>query len=267
MLREELTLNKKEDKTLEKIRTENLNAWFGSLQVLKNINISIKKNTLTAIIGPSGCGKTTLLRCFNRLHELTPGTKVEGKIFLDDLNIYDNHVDPVLIRRRIGMVFQRPNLFYNMNIYENVISGYILNRRKVPKEELDNIVEKSLRLAGIWEEIKDRLRDHPSELSGGQQQRVCIARALAVEPEVLLMDEPTSALDPISTYKIEDTIKSLKDHVTIIIVTHNMQQAARISDETIFMYMGEVIEFGKTYEIFTNPKKKLTEDYITGRFG
>ncbi|MCX7845908.1 MAG: phosphate ABC transporter ATP-binding protein PstB [Dictyoglomaceae bacterium] len=252
---------------LEKIRTENFNAWFGPIHVLKNINISIKKNTLTAIIGPSGCGKTTLLRCFNRLHELTPGTKIEGKIFLDNLNIYDNHVDPVLIRRKIGMVFQRPNLFYSMNIYENVISGYILNRRRVSKEELDNIVEKSLRLAGIWDEIKHRLKDHPSELSGGQQQRVCIARALAVEPEVLLMDEPTSALDPISTYKIEDTIKSLKEHVTIIIVTHNMQQAARISDETIFMYLGEIIEHGKTSEIFTNPKKKLTEDYITGRFG
>jgi len=250
-----------------KIRTENLSAWFGSLQILKNINIEIKKNILTAIIGPSGCGKTTLLRCFNRLHELTPGTKIEGKVFLDDLNIYGDNVDPVLIRRRIGMVFQRPNLFFNMNIYENVISGYILNRKKLSKEELDNIVEKSLRLAGIWEEIKDRLRDHPSELSGGQQQRVCIARALAVEPEVLLMDEPTSALDPISTYKVEDTIMSLKNHVTIIIVTHNMQQAARISDETIFMYMGEVIEMGKTSEIFTRPKKKLTEDYITGRFG
>lgn len=258
---------KEEEKFLEKIRTENLNAWFGSLQILKNINISIKRNTLTAIIGPSGCGKTTLLRCFNRLHELTPGTKIEGKVFLDDLNIYDEHIDPVLIRRKIGMVFQRPNLFYNMNIYENVISGYILNRKKVSKEELDSIVEKSLKLAGIWNEIKGRLKDHPSELSGGQQQRVCIARALAVEPEVLLMDEPTSALDPISTYKIEDTIKSLRDHVTIIIVTHNMQQAARISDETIFMYMGEIIESGKTSEIFTNPKKKLTEDYITGRFG
>jgi phosphate transport system ATP-binding protein len=252
---------------MSKIRTENLSAWFGSLQILKNINIEIKKNILTAIIGPSGCGKTTLLRCFNRLHELTPGTKIEGKVFLDDLNIYGDNVDPVLIRRRIGMVFQRPNLFFNMNIYENVISGYILNRKKLSKEELDNIVEKSLRLAGIWEEIKDRLRDHPSELSGGQQQRVCIARALAVEPEVLLMDEPTSALDPISTYKVEDTIMSLKNHLTIIIVTHNMQQAARISDETIFMYMGEVIEMGKTSEIFTRPKKKLTEDYITGRFG
>jgi phosphate transport system ATP-binding protein len=252
---------------MSKIRTENLSAWFGSLQILKNINIEIKKNILTAIIGPSGCGKTTLLRCFNRLHELTPGTKIEGKVFLDDLNIYGDNVDPVLIRRRIGMVFQRPNLFFNMNIYENVISGYILNRKKLSKEELDNIVEKSLRLAGIWEEIKDRLRDHPSELSGGQQQRVCIARALAVEPEVLLMDEPTSALDPISTYKVEDTIMSLKNYVTIIIVTHNMQQAARISDETIFMYMGEVIEMGKTSEIFTRPKKKLTEDYITGRFG
>ncbi len=256
-----------EEKNLEKLRTENLNAWFGADQVLKNINISIKKNTLTAIIGPSGCGKTTLLRCFNRLHELTPGARIEGKIFLEDLNIYDNNIDPVLIRRRIGMVFQRPNLFYNMDVYKNVISGYILNKRKISKEESDNIVEKSLRLAGIWDEIKNRLKYQPSELSGGQQQRVCIARALAVEPEILLMDEPTSALDPISTYVIEDTIKTLKDYVTIIIVTHNMQQAARISDEIVFMYLGEVIEVGKTSEVFTKPKKKLTGDYITGRFG
>jgi len=265
MVKEDIT--SREDINLEKLRTENLNAWFGSLQVLKNINISIKANLVTAIIGPSGCGKTTLLRCFNRLHELTPGTRIEGKIYIDNLNIYDPDIDPVIIRRRIGMVFQRPNLFTNMNIYENVISGYILNNKKVPKGKLDEIVERSLRLAGIWDEIKDRLRSYPSELSGGQQQRVCIARALAVEPEVLLMDEPTSALDPISTYKIEDTIRELKKHVTIVIVTHNMQQAGRVSDETIFMYMGEVIEMGKTPDIFTRPKKKLTEDYITGRFG
>ncbi|ACI18834.1 phosphate ABC transporter ATP-binding protein PstB [Dictyoglomus thermophilum] len=252
---------------MEKIRVEKLNAWFGNMKVLKDVNVSMKEKHITAIIGPSGCGKTTLLRCFNRLHELTPGAKVEGKIFLDDLNIYDKDVDPVMVRRRIGMVFQRPNLFNHMTIYDNVIAGYILNSKKLPRDELDNIVEQSLKLAGIWEEVKNRLREYPSALSGGQQQRVCIARALAVKPEVLLMDEPTSALDPISTYRIEETIRELKEHITIIIVTHNMQQAARVSDDTIFMYMGEVIEAGPTPQIFTNPKQKLTEDYITGKFG
>jgi len=252
---------------LAEIRVENLNAWFGTMQVLKDINVSLKEKYISAIIGPSGCGKTTLLRCFNRLHEITPGAKVEGRIFLGDIDIYDKNVDPVLIRRRIGMVFQRPNLFSHMTIYDNVIAGYILNNKKIPKEEKDKIVEKSLKLAGIWEEVENRLKEYPSALSGGQQQRVCIARALAVEPEVILMDEPTSALDPISTYRIEETIKELKKELTIIIVTHNMQQAARVSDETIFMYMGEVIEIGPTTEMFTNPKKKLTEDYITGKFG
>lgn len=252
---------------MDKIRVENLNAWFGNMHVLKNINVSLKEKRISAIIGPSGCGKTTLLRCFNRLHELTPGARIEGKIFLDDMNIYDKNVDPVIVRRRIGMVFQRPNLFSHMTIYDNVIAGYILNNKKLSKDKKDEIVERSLRLAGIWEEVKNRLREYPSALSGGQQQRVCIARALAVEPEVLLMDEPTSALDPISTYRIEETIRELKDEVTIIIVTHNMQQAARVSDETIFMYMGELIEAGPTSQIFTNPKQKLTEDYITGKFG
>ncbi len=252
---------------MDKIRVENLNAWFGSMQVLKNINVSLKEKKISAIIGPSGCGKTTLLRCFNRLHELVPGARVEGKIFLDNTNIYEKEVDPVMVRRRIGMVFQRPNLFNHMSIYDNVIAGYLLNNTKLSKERKDEIVERSLRLAGIWEEVKNRLRDYPSALSGGQQQRVCIARALAVEPEVLLMDEPTSALDPISTYRIEETIRELKEEVTIIIVTHNMQQAARVSDETIFMYMGEIIEVGSTSQIFTNPKQKLTEDYITGKFG
>jgi phosphate transport system ATP-binding protein len=252
---------------LDKIRVENLNAWFGSMHVLKNINLSFKEKYISAIIGPSGCGKTTLLRCFNRLHELSPGARVEGKIFLDGLNIYEKDVDPVIVRRRIGMVFQRPNLFSNMTIYGNVIAGYILNNKRLSKAEKDEIVERSLRLAGIWEEVKNRLREYPSSLSGGQQQRVCIARALAVQPEVLLMDEPTSALDPISTYRIEETIRELKKEVTIIIVTHNMQQAARVSDETVFMYLGEVIEIGPTAEIFTNPKKKLTEEYITGKFG
>jgi len=252
---------------LDKIRVENLNAWFGSMHVLKNINLSIKEKYISAIIGPSGCGKTTLLRCFNRLHELSPGARVEGNIFLGNLNIYGKDVDPVIVRRRIGMVFQRPNLFSNMTIYDNVIAGYILNNKRLSKSEKDEIVERSLRLAGIWEEVKNRLREYPSSLSGGQQQRVCIARALAVQPEVLLMDEPTSALDPISTYRIEETIRELKKEVTIIIVTHNMQQAARVSDETVFMYLGEVIEIGPTAEIFTNPKKKLTEEYITGKFG
>uniref|UniRef100_A0A7C3RKP9 Phosphate ABC transporter ATP-binding protein n=1 Tax=Dictyoglomus thermophilum TaxID=14 RepID=A0A7C3RKP9_DICTH len=252
---------------MDKIRVENLNAWFGSMHVLKNINLSIKEKYISAIIGPSGCGKTTLLRCFNRLHELSPGARVEGNIFLGNLNIYGKDVDPVIVRRRIGMVFQRPNLFSNMTIYDNVIAGYILNNKRLSKSEKDEIVERSLRLAGIWEEVKNRLREYPSSLSGGQQQRVCIARALAVQPEVLLMDEPTSALDPISTYRIEETIRELKKEVTIIIVTHNMQQAARVSDETVFMYLGEVIEIGPTAEIFTNPKKKLTEEYITGKFG
>ncbi|MGQ9596593.1 MAG: phosphate ABC transporter ATP-binding protein PstB [Thermoproteota archaeon] len=248
------------------IKVENLNAWFGSKQVLKNINMNVMEKTVTAIIGPSGCGKTTLIRCLNRMHEVVPGARVSGKVIFKDVNIYDDKVDPVQIRRKIGMVFQKPNPFPAMSIYDNVAIGLRLNGVK-DRKTLDPIVRRSLELAGLWDEVKEELRKPGSSLSGGQQQRLCIARALAVEPDVLLMDEPTSALDPIAAAKIEMLIRGLAEEYTIVIVTHNMQQAARVSDFTSFLYLGELIEYGPTADVFENPMNELTERYITGRFG
>ena len=245
---------------------ERLSAYYGHTRAIHNISLPILARTVTAIIGPSGCGKSTLIRCLNRMHEVTPGGRVEGKVLLDGEDLYGPDVDPVLVRRNIGMVFQKPNPFPTMSIYENVIAGFKLTGSRQQKI-LDQIVEKSLRMAALWDEVKDNLDKPGSGLSGGQQQRLCIARALAVGPEVLLMDEPCSALDPIATAKIEELIHELKETVTIVIVTHNMQQAARASDYTAFLYMGELIEFGETGKLFTNPEKRQTEDYITGRFG
>ncbi len=251
----------------EKIRVEHLYFWYAKSKepALKDINISIYEKRVTALIGPSGCGKTTLLRCFNRMHDLYPENRYEGKILLDGENILDKDYDLIKLRTKVGMVFQKPTPF-PMSIFDNVAYGLKL-RGITNKEELQRRVEKALRQAALWEEVKDRLNQPATGLSGGQQQRLVIARALAVEPEVLLFDEPTSALDPISTAKIEELVVQLKESVTILIVTHNMQQAARVSDYTAFMYMGELIEFDKTDIIFTSPKKKLTEDYITGKFG
>jgi len=232
---------------------------------LKNINFPIYKNKVTALIGPSGCGKTTVLRCFNRMHDLYPGNRYEGEILFRGRNILAPDVDLIELRTKIGMVFQKPTPF-PMSIFDNVAYGLRLRGIK-NKKELAERVEKALREAALWDEVKDKLKESGLSLSGGQQQRLCIARAVAVEPEVLLFDEPTSALDPISSAKIEDLIVQLKEKITIVIVTHNMQQAARISDFTAFMYLGELVEFGPTEKIFTNPEKKLTEDYITGRFG
>jgi len=250
-----------------KAEVKNLNFYYNQIQAIKNINLPIAENRITALIGPSGCGKTTYLRCFNRMHDLYPNNRYEGEIILypDRLNIISPKVDPIEVRMRISMVFQKPNPFPK-TIYENVAYGLRVrgeNRRSF----LDEKVEKALRQAALWDEVKDRLFDHAFNLSGGQQQRLCIARALATDPEILLFDEPTSALDPTATSKIEELIMQLKKDVTIIIVTHNMQQAARVSDYTAFMYLGEIIEFDKTEKIFTRPSKKLTEDYITGRFG
>lgn len=250
-----------------KVEVKNLNFYYGSFQALKNINLPIYEKKVTAIIGPSGCGKSTLLRCFNRMHDLYPGIRYEGAIYLypDRTNIIEKGIDPLYVRMRIGMVFQKPNPFPK-SIFENVAYGLKINGIK-SRKVLQEKVEKALRDAALWEEVKDRLNENAYSLSGGQQQRLCIARAIAVEPEVLLFDEPTSALDPISTARIEDLIVELKQKITIVIVTHSMQQAARISDYTAFMYLGELIEFDRTEKIFTNPAKKLTEDYITGRFG
>jgi len=247
------------------LRIENFYAYFGDNCVLKNVNLSIPKNKATAIMGPSGCGKTTLIRCINRMHELTLGATVSGKIYLLDEDIYATN--PIIVRRKIGMVFQRPNPFPTMSIYDNVIAGYKLNRIKIAKNELEKIVEESLRKAALWDEVKDFLHRKGSFLSGGQQQRLCLARALAMRPEIILLDEPTSALDPKSTASIEELITELVDYVTIIIVTHNTAQAARISDFTAFMYLGELIEFGPTEKMFTVPKDKRTEEYLGGKFG
>jgi len=247
------------------ITTNNLELYYGEKRALHSINLSIPEKKVSAFIGPSGCGKSTLLRCFNRMNDLVDGCRIEGGINIDGHNIYDKKVDVSELRRRVGMVFQKPNPFPK-SIYENVAYGLRLQGVK-SRRVLDEAVEKSLRGAALWDEVKDRLHDSALGLSGGQQQRVVIARAIAIEPEVLLLDEPASALDPISTLKIEELISELKDRYTIVIVTHNMQQAARVSDYTAFMYMGEMIEFGDTDTIFTNPSKKQTEDYITGRYG
>ncbi|HVA78524.1 MAG TPA: phosphate ABC transporter ATP-binding protein PstB [Candidatus Binataceae bacterium] len=251
----------------DKLVVRHLSAFFGSVRALKDISLSFPENHVTAIIGPSGCGKSTLVRCLNRMHEVVTGARAEGEVLLDGENIYDPGVDPVQIRRRIGMVFQKPTPFPAMSIEDNVAAGLSLNGLRLSRAERDRIVEKSLRQSALWEEVKDRLRRPGASLSGGQQQRLCVARALAVEPEVLLMDEPCSALDPISTARIEELLLELKSSYTIVIVTHNMQQAARAADFTAFMYQGDLIEFGETRQIFTNPARRETEDYITGRFG
>jgi phosphate transport system ATP-binding protein len=250
-----------------KAESKNLSFHYGKVQALKNVNLKVAKNQVTALIGPSGCGKTTFLRCFNRMHDLYPGNRYEGEIMLypENLNIVGRGVDPIEVRMRIGMVFQKPNPFPK-SIYENVAYG--LRVRGVSRRSvLDEKVEQALRGAAIWDEVKDRLHGLAFNLSGGQLQRICIARALANDPEILLFDEPTSALDPIATARVEELVTELKKNVTILIVTHNMQQAGRISDHTAFMYMGELIEFDRTEKIFTTPSNKLTEDYITGRFG
>lgn len=249
-----------------KMRSIGLNAWFGAKQALKDINLLVKADSVTAIIGPSGCGKSTLIRCLNRMHELVPGAKMSGKVLLDGKDIYADDVDPVLIRRRVGMVFQKPNPFPTMSIYDNVAAGLKLTGVK-RGESLDETVRRSLEQATLWDEVKDDLKKPGTSISGGQQQRLCIARAIALQPEVILMDEPCSALDPIATAKIEELIVSLKRDYTVVIVTHNMQQAARVSDFTAFMYIGQLIEYRDTETMFENPKSELTEKYITGKFG
>jgi phosphate transport system ATP-binding protein len=249
-----------------KVSVQRLNSWFFNKQALKNIDLDIKENTATALIGPSGCGKTTLIRSLNRMNEMTLGARVEGSVFLDGVDIYSKGTDPVLVKRRIGMVFQKPNPFPTMSIFDNVAAGLKLNGIR-DKKLLSEIVEESLKGAALWDEVKNELSKPGISLSGGQQQRLCIARALAMQPEVLLMDEPTSALDPIAATKIEELIHELKQDLTVIIVTHNMQQAARVSDYTAFMYLGELVEYGPTKHIFENPDKELTERYISGKFG
>lgn len=249
-----------------KLYTEQLNAWFGSNHALKDISIKFREHEVTAIIGPSGCGKSTLIRCLNRMHELVPRSKTSGKVFLDGSDIYSKGVDPVSIRRRVGMVFQKPNPFPTMSVYDNVAAGLKLNGVR-DHSRLDQAVQRSLELSGLWDEVKDDLDASGVGLSGGQQQRLCIARALAIEPEILLMDEPCSALDPIATAKIEELIAGLKATYTVVIVTHNMQQAARVSDLTAFLYLGQLIEYGETTNLFENPSKELTERYLTGKFG
>ncbi|NVN99655.1 MAG: phosphate ABC transporter ATP-binding protein [Geobacteraceae bacterium] len=249
-----------------KVTLENMSVHFGNNHAVKNVSMDFAAHSVTAIIGPSGCGKSTLLRSLNRMHDLVPSAKVSGTILVDGKNLYDRSIDPVAIRRKIGMVFQKPNPFPAMSIYDNVVAGYKLNSR-MNRAVADEIVETCLKRVALWDEVKDRLKSSAMDLSGGQQQRLCIARTIAVQPEVILMDEPCSALDPIATLKIEELIEELKERFTIIIVTHNMQQAARVSDSTAFMYMGELVENGATKKIFTTPEKKQTEDYITGRFG
>ncbi len=249
-----------------KVELKQLNVFFDKTHAVKDVDLDFPEHTVTAIIGPSGCGKSTVLRSINRMHDLVPAARVTGSILLDGVDILSKGVDPVTIRRRVGMVFQKPNPFPAMSIYDNVVAGFRLAGR-AGRQELDETVESSLKRVALWDEVKDRLRANALELSGGQQQRLCIARTIAVKPEVILMDEPASALDPISTLKIEELIEELKEKYTIIIVTHNMQQAARVSDVTAFFYLGELIESGPTRKIFTNPDKQQTEDYITGRFG
>src|ERR1700761_1056632 len=258
--------HKADDQKMEStiLRAENYNAYFGDNHVVKNVNIEIPKNHVIAVMGPSGCGKTTFLRGINRMHEMIPGATAKGQILLNNEDVMEMH--PIFVRLKIGMVFQRPNPFPNLSIYDNVIAGYKLNGIKLPKAEKDRIVENSLTRVALWKEVKDSLTKKGSFLSGGQQQRLCIARAVAMEPEVLLFDEPTSALDPISTSTVEELFHELKKNYTLIIVTHNMQQAARVSDKTAFFYMGELVEYDETKQMFTNPKDKRTQNYITGRF-
>ena len=266
--RESTSETKKVQESTEKykVRIEKVNGWYGTKRAIKDVNLNVKDKAVTAFIGPSGCGKTTLLRCLNRMHELTPGAHADGRVVVDGIDIYDKSIDPVVIRRRIGMVFQKPNPFPTMSIFDNVAAGLRLNGMK-NKTIIREIVEESPKNAALWEEVKNELEKPGMSLSGGQQQRLCIARALAMQPEVLLMDEPTSSLDPIGSSKIEELVRILKDSVTIIIVTHNMQQAARVSDFTAFMYLGDLIEYGATNQIFMKPEKELTERYISGKFG
>jgi phosphate transport system ATP-binding protein len=247
-----------------KIEVARLNAWFGKTHALRDVSLNVPSNTVLAIIGPSGCGKSTFVRCLNRMHELVPGARQTGQVRVDGNDLHARNVDPVDLRRRVGMVFQRPNPFPTMSIFGNVVAGLTLNGVRGDHRAK---VEECLVKAGLWEEVKDRLHTNALGLSGGQQQRLCIARALAVDPEVLLMDEPASALDPIATARIEELIRELKEALTVVIVTHNMQQAARVSDHTAFFYLGELIEHGETEQIFTNPKESRTEDYVTGKFG
>lgn len=257
----------------KEIIVENEDIYYGDFLAVKDVNMRIHAKSITALIGPSGCGKTTFLRTLNRMHEVVPGARVTGSVKVGDKNIYDKDVDPVQVRRSIGMVFQRPNPFPTMSIRENVLAGIRLNNKRMPKSDQDDLVEESLRGANLWAEVKDRLNSPGSSLSGGQQQRLCIARAIAVSPDILLMDEPASALDPISTLAIEDLMMELKDDYTIVIVTHNMQQAARVSDRTGFFNLraagepGGLVEIDETSKIFSNPTEKATEDYISGRFG
>jgi phosphate transport system ATP-binding protein len=261
------------ERVAKRFQVKDVDLYYGNFHAVQDVSMSIEPNQVTALIGSSGCGKTTMLRSLNRMHELTPGARVEGEVILDEHDIYAANVDPVEVRRLVGMVFQAPNPFPTMSVYENAAAGLTLNRKGISKSQKDDIVERSLRGAHLWEEVKDRLDEPGSGLSGGQQQRLCIARAIAVEPEVLLMDEPCSALDPIATLAIEDLIEDLKTRYTIVIVTHNMQQAARASDTTAFFNLeatgkpGRLVEIGPTKKIFTKPDKKETEDYVSGRFG
>jgi phosphate transport system ATP-binding protein len=255
------------------LEVEHLSAWYGKSQAIRDISMNMAGNRVTAVIGPSGCGKSTFIRCLNRMHEVTPGAWQQGRVLLDGIDILSQGSDPVSLRRRVGMVFQKPNPFPTMSIFDNVAAGLKLNRLFASKKQFAEHVERSLKQAALWDEVKDKLNEPATNLSGGQQQRLCIARALAVQPEILLMDEPCSALDPIATLKIEDLIRDLVRTYTIVIVTHNMQQAARVSDNTAFLMMnteerlGELVEFGPTKDMFTNPRDRRTEDYITGRFG
>ena len=249
-----------------KMIAENVTISYDGIEAVKDITMKFKERSVTALIGPSGCGKTTFLRCLNRMHDMTKNAKVDGKVMIDDIDLYDKSIDPIYHRRKVGMVFQKPNPFPTMSIYDNVVAGLKLNGVR-DKKILNEIVEDSLKMAYLWDEVKDDLKKSAIELSGGQQQRLCIARALAIQPEVLLMDEPASALDPIATQKIEETITELKKEYTIIIVTHNMQQAVRVSDYTGFMYLGDLIEFRETKKLFTDPKNELTAKYVQGQFG
>ena len=254
------------DEKSYKMIAKDVSVYYDGIQAVKNVTMKFKERTVTSLIGPSGCGKTTFLRCLNRMHDMTKNARVEGKILLDGQDLYSKDIDPIYHRRKVGMVFQKPNPFPTMSIYDNVAAGLRLNGVR-DKKILDEIVEDSLRMAYLWDEVKDNLKKPAMELSGGQQQRVCIARALAIQPEVLLMDEPASALDPIATQKIEETITELAKEFTIIIVTHNMQQAVRVSNYTAFMYLGDLIEFDETKKLFTQPKNELTAKYVKGQFG
>ncbi len=247
-----------------KIEVAGLDAWFGETRALREVTLTVPERSVLAVIGPSGCGKSTFVRCLNRMHELVPGARASGRVLLDGQDLYSGAVDPVQLRRHVGMVFQRPNPLPTLTVRENVLAGFILNGARGDRRE---VMERCLRQAALWDEVKDRLDASPLSLSGGQQQRLCIARALAVEPEVLLMDEPASALDPIATAKLEELIHQLKARYTIVIVTHNLQQAARASDFTAFFYLGELVEVGRTDQIFANPRSPRTEDYVTGKFG